>query len=493
MRQLETNTRRQRRAAVRAAAKGEAFPLVRPNAAGIDVGSRVHYVAVPPELNQPVRSFDCMTEDLKELGDWLKTCGVKTVALEATGVYWIPLVESARGLWFRGLSRGRPPDAQRLGPQDGREGLPVDPAAAQLRASGSRVSSREVDHGAAQLLAPAPGTGRLVRSADSPHAQGARSDERAGAQGAQRHHRAKAGCESSGRSWLANATARSSPRCVTAGSSAPGPRWRGRWKGTTGRSMSSHWVRRSKRTTSSSTSSRPPTRRSRPRSQPSLRGIPSRASRASSHDSCQASQEPAPFRPARAAASHCRSGPDSRRGHRCHDRLLGRQRDRYGHDSFPVREGLQLLDAPLPQQPHHRRQGALATRQARGQSRRPGTQGRGAVPAPLQERPRRLLPPDEGAARDPRRPSSPPPTSSLDSSTAYSSTARPTSPSPRPSTSSSPVSAPCNSSQGVPNVSDSPSSTPPPGRGFLGGTRGDGDQTVGSSATARSISAWGSS
>jgi transposase len=78
---------------VRAAAKGEAFPLVRPNAAGIDVGSRVHYVAVPPELNLPVRSFDCMTGDLKELGEWLRVCGVKTVALEATGVYWIPLVE----------------------------------------------------------------------------------------------------------------------------------------------------------------------------------------------------------------------------------------------------------------------------------------------------------------------------------------------------------------------------------------------------------------
>lgn len=100
MRQLETNTRRQRRAAMRAAAKGEAFPLVRPNAAGIDVGSRVHYVAVPPELNLPVRSFDCMTEDLNALRDWLKTCGVKTVALEATGVYWIPLVEKLEDSGF---------------------------------------------------------------------------------------------------------------------------------------------------------------------------------------------------------------------------------------------------------------------------------------------------------------------------------------------------------------------------------------------------------
>jgi transposase len=100
MRHLETNTRRQRRASARAAAKGEVFPLVRPDAAGIDVGSRVHYVAVPPELNQPVRSFDCMTEDLRALGNWLRACGVKTVALEATGVYWIPLVEMLEDYGF---------------------------------------------------------------------------------------------------------------------------------------------------------------------------------------------------------------------------------------------------------------------------------------------------------------------------------------------------------------------------------------------------------
>ena len=93
MSKLEVSTRGQRRAATRAAARGEVFPLVRPDAAGVDVGSRVHYVAVPPELGQPVRSFDCMTADLKEMAAWLKACGVSTVALEATGVYWIPVVE----------------------------------------------------------------------------------------------------------------------------------------------------------------------------------------------------------------------------------------------------------------------------------------------------------------------------------------------------------------------------------------------------------------
>lgn len=93
MRQIKANTRRERRAAVRAVAKGEVFPLVRPHAAGIDLGSQEHYVAVPPELNQPVRKFDCTTWGLRQMAAWLIECGVKTVAMEATGVYWVPVIE----------------------------------------------------------------------------------------------------------------------------------------------------------------------------------------------------------------------------------------------------------------------------------------------------------------------------------------------------------------------------------------------------------------
>ena len=67
---------------------------VHPDAAGIDVGSRQHFVAVPPGRDpQPVRSFETFTADLYRLADWLAECGVKTVALESTGVYWIPLFE----------------------------------------------------------------------------------------------------------------------------------------------------------------------------------------------------------------------------------------------------------------------------------------------------------------------------------------------------------------------------------------------------------------
>lgn len=74
---------------------------VNPNAAGIDCGSAEHYVAVPYDRDpQPVRSFKTFTAELHRLADWLVGCGIKTVAMEATGVYWIPIYEilEARGL-----------------------------------------------------------------------------------------------------------------------------------------------------------------------------------------------------------------------------------------------------------------------------------------------------------------------------------------------------------------------------------------------------------
>ena len=62
------------------------------NAAGIDVGASSHFVAVPADRwEQPVREFEAFTADLYRLADWLGECGVETVAMESTGVYWIPL------------------------------------------------------------------------------------------------------------------------------------------------------------------------------------------------------------------------------------------------------------------------------------------------------------------------------------------------------------------------------------------------------------------
>jgi transposase len=66
-------------------------PLLEPNAAGIDIGAREIFVAVPPDRDEhPVRVFSTFTEDLQKMAKWLVSCGITTVAMESTGVYWIP-------------------------------------------------------------------------------------------------------------------------------------------------------------------------------------------------------------------------------------------------------------------------------------------------------------------------------------------------------------------------------------------------------------------
>jgi transposase len=69
-------------------------PTLNPHAAGIDIGARQIHVAVPPgSCARTVRTFETFTEDLHALCTWLKECGVTTVAMESTGVYWIPLFQ----------------------------------------------------------------------------------------------------------------------------------------------------------------------------------------------------------------------------------------------------------------------------------------------------------------------------------------------------------------------------------------------------------------
>src|SRR6266700_3389185 len=68
--------------------------VAHPNAAGIDVGNEAHYVAVPPDRDsEPVKRFECFTADLYRMADWLEACGIETVAMQATGVYWLALYE----------------------------------------------------------------------------------------------------------------------------------------------------------------------------------------------------------------------------------------------------------------------------------------------------------------------------------------------------------------------------------------------------------------
>lgn len=74
--------------------------IVNPTAAAIDIGSTMHMAAVNPDASDtPVRAFGTFTQDLQALADWFKACGVTSIAMESTGVYWIPAFEvlEARG------------------------------------------------------------------------------------------------------------------------------------------------------------------------------------------------------------------------------------------------------------------------------------------------------------------------------------------------------------------------------------------------------------
>ena len=74
--------------------KSKGLAIVHDRAAGIDIGSTFHVVAIPPELDaEPVRTFGSFTQELHRLADWLVSCGITTVAMESTGVYWVAVFE----------------------------------------------------------------------------------------------------------------------------------------------------------------------------------------------------------------------------------------------------------------------------------------------------------------------------------------------------------------------------------------------------------------
>src|SRR5579864_5080092 len=80
----------------------EALPPLNQNAAGIDVGNAEHYVAVPAGRDaEPVQSFGSFTADLHRMAQWLKACGIETVVMQATGVYWIALFQILESYGFQ--------------------------------------------------------------------------------------------------------------------------------------------------------------------------------------------------------------------------------------------------------------------------------------------------------------------------------------------------------------------------------------------------------
>jgi len=81
--------------------KGKMLHVIKQNAVGIDIGATEIYVAVPDERDsQPIRRFDTFTADLHEAAKWLKDCGIDSIAMESTGVYWIPVFQILEAYGF---------------------------------------------------------------------------------------------------------------------------------------------------------------------------------------------------------------------------------------------------------------------------------------------------------------------------------------------------------------------------------------------------------
>jgi transposase len=90
----QLNKKEKQRLLRRVKADSPGLEVIHPKAAGIDIGNASHYVAISPRLDpEPVREFGCFTADLERLAEWLVQKGIQTVAMQSTGVYWIPLYD----------------------------------------------------------------------------------------------------------------------------------------------------------------------------------------------------------------------------------------------------------------------------------------------------------------------------------------------------------------------------------------------------------------
>jgi transposase len=82
----------------RGSIKPAGLPVIHDRAAGIDIGARFHVVGVAPELcDEAVQTFQAFTGDIERMADWLISLGIETVAMESTGVYWVPVFEVLQG------------------------------------------------------------------------------------------------------------------------------------------------------------------------------------------------------------------------------------------------------------------------------------------------------------------------------------------------------------------------------------------------------------
>src|SRR5262249_54952503 len=90
----EMNRKQRRETMRKIKCEDVSLEVAHPDAAGIDIGNESHYVAVPPSRDsRSVQRFECTTGELRAMANWLKKCGIRTVAMQSTGVYWIAVYD----------------------------------------------------------------------------------------------------------------------------------------------------------------------------------------------------------------------------------------------------------------------------------------------------------------------------------------------------------------------------------------------------------------
>ena len=162
--------------------------VVHPHAAGIDVGNGAHYVAVRPDRDpEPVRRFECFTADLHRLADWLRSCKVKTVAMQSTGVYWIPIYEILEERGFQVYLVNARHTKNLPGRKSDVQESPW--LAAHLRIAEQLVPTTFGDSRTAYLLAAAGRTRTWSSDVHSANTEGIDADERATSERHQRCER----------------------------------------------------------------------------------------------------------------------------------------------------------------------------------------------------------------------------------------------------------------------------------------------------------------
>ena len=363
------------------------------NSAGIDVGATSHFVAVPADrAEQPVQEFEAFTADLYRLADWLAECGVETVVMESTGVYWIPLFGVLEERGFQVMLV----DPRRIKNVPGRKTGVVDCQRLQrLHTYGLLSGAFRPDGNIRRLRSYLRQRAMLVEYA-SHHVQ--------------HMHKALTQMNVKLQHVISDITGRTGMDIIEAiVKGERNPRRLARLRdarikadeATIARSLRGHWRKEhifelaqalelyrtyQDKIAQCDLEIEAQLERFEDRSYgepPAPNGKEAK------------SEERAPLRCPEPVVPDDRGGPDPhRRGGRFHG-VEGGQRSRHGHDQMAQRQAFRVMAGAEPPQPHHRRQSDQLKDQGQRQPRRGGAASGGQRAAPLRQRPGRLPAPQE--------------------------------------------------------------------------------------------------